>query len=128
MIRKIMTLTISALILNIGLLNAAEAADVRVKCEKRGTTRSSVSVDASKLTNGNYHAVVTSGRNAATSDDFPTIGGEVGFDFDSNPADIAAGAERISTNFIQNNQVNGQVFNQNNVAVSPIVTVLCRTR
>lgn len=129
MIKKIITLTVSAVILNIGLLSAAEAADVKVKCEKRGTTRSSVSVDASNLASGLYHAVITSGANAATSDDIQTIGDEVEFDFDSDPADIAAGDEPIARNFIgASNQVNGQVFTASNVAVGPIVTVLCRTR
>ena len=48
-----------------------------------------------------YHARLTSGGATATSGSTAAIGGQAGFDFDSDGADVAAGATAIATTFIQ---------------------------
>ena len=75
-------------------------ATVRVICEIR-PDRSSISIDGNGLATGTYQAVATSGANAVTAAAHQTIGDEVGFDFDSNTNDIAAGATAIASDFIQ---------------------------
>jgi hypothetical protein len=71
----------------------------RVTCERRGD-RSKISVDGENLAAGTYTARAVSGTNAATSGATPSVGDEVEFDFDSDPADIAAGATPIAASFI----------------------------
>lgn len=88
----------------------AAAAAIRVKCEKStNPARSSISVDGRNLAPGSYSAVVISGDNRAKAPLTPAIGDEVKFDFDSNPNDIAAGAVKISRNFIQGGKVTGKI-------------------
>jgi hypothetical protein len=79
------------------------AAAVRVRCEVRSGRRSRISVDGNNLTplNGRFSALVRSGTNLAAAPAQTAIGDEVEFDFDSNPANIAAGATPIAVNFIQ---------------------------
>jgi hypothetical protein len=86
-------------------------ATVIVKCEVR-SNRSKISVDGNGLATGSYQASATSGANAATAPAHQTIGDEVGFDFDSNPMDIAAGATAIAPTFIQGTppQVTGAIL------------------
>ena len=103
----------------------ANAAGIRVKCEKRAD-RSKISVDGDGLATGSYKSIVISGANAKTSGAKPTVGDQVGFDFDSNPADIAAGATAISPTFIQG-AVTGKIINANGSVVASD-TVACRTR
>jgi hypothetical protein len=127
--RKIMALALSTLILNAGLLSSAEAANVRVKCEKRGTARSSVSVDVQNADpKFDYYTVVTSGANAATSELQSPVGDEVEFDFDSDPRDIAAGDTAIGKNFIVGGRVSATVFNDQDFAVGSASNIVCRTR
>jgi hypothetical protein len=64
------------------------------------SNRSKISVDGNGLAAGSYQASATSGANAATAPAHQTIGDEVGFDFDSNAVDIAAGATAIDAAFI----------------------------
>jgi len=104
----------------------ASAAAIRVKCEKRAN-RSKISVDGSDLPPGTYRARVLSGTNKATSVPEATVGDEVEFDFDSNPADIAAGATPISVTFIQGGQVVGKILNAKGATVISD-TVRCRVR
>ncbi len=75
-------------------------AKLLISCEKR-TGRSKISVDAKGLIAGNYYSIVNSGASQAQSSVLSPIGGEVEFDFDSDPGDIAEGAIAISTDFIQ---------------------------
>ncbi|MEW5918760.1 MAG: hypothetical protein AB1762_20325 [Gemmatimonadota bacterium] len=77
-------------------------ATIRVRCEVRSGERSKISVDGNNLTplNMRWSAVVSSGFNVASAPAQTAIGDEVEFDFDSNPADIAAGATAIARNFI----------------------------
>ncbi len=103
----------------------ANAADIRVTCEKR-SDRSRVSVDGSNLVSGNYIAKIISGSNTKKSAPKATTGDEVGFDFDSDPGDIAAGAKRISRNFIQG-PVTGQLINEQGFTVAQ-ATRTCRTK
>jgi hypothetical protein len=53
--------------------------------------------------------------------------GEVEFDFDSDRADILAGATAISANFIQNGAVTAEVRNSGNVVIGTVTTA-CSTR
>ena len=96
----------------------ADAANVRVRCEKRGTARSKISVDGNDLLPGSYRARVTSGANSATSGAQQAVGDQAEFDFDSDAGDIAAGATPIPANFIQGNQVTGQILNAANAVVA----------
>ncbi len=103
----------------------ANAAGIRVKCEKRAD-RSKISVDGDGLAAGSYKSIVISGANSKTSGARPTVGDEVEFDFDSNPADIAAGATAISRTFIQG-AVTGKIINAKGSVVASD-TVACRIR
>lgn len=103
----------------------ASAAGIRVTCEKRAD-RSKISVDGNGLATGAYKAIVISGANSKTSAAKPTAGDQVGFDFNSQPNDIAAGATAISTTFIQG-AVTGKIVNAGGFVVASD-TVACRTR
>jgi len=105
----------------------ASAADVEVRCEKRGS-RSKASVDGSNLQRGQYRAVLKSGTKTARSPSEQTIGDEVEFDFDSNANDIAEGATAIPANFIVDGRVKGYLINASNQRVTPVVTAICRIR
>jgi hypothetical protein len=125
---KAMTASILSGLLLVAVISPdADAATVRVKCEKRGTTRSKVSVDGNDLVPGQYKCRVMSGGNTATTGLKNTIGDELECDFDSNPADIAAGATRISRNFIQGGQVTGKILTPTGSTVISD-TVNCRVR
>ena len=86
---------------------AANAAEIRVKCEQRvkdgAPERSRVSVDAKNLDGlgDPYTAQIMSGANAANSGDLVLIQDEVEADFDSNENNVAAGATEIPANFVQ---------------------------
>ena len=103
----------------------ANAAGIRVECEKGGN-RSKVSVDGTNLVAGNYTAKIISGSNTKKSAPKSTTGDEVEFDFDSDPGDVAAGATRISRNFIHGT-VTGQLINENGFTVAQS-TRTCRSR
>lgn len=115
----------SAAMLLVSVLDAS-AATIRVKCEIR-SNRSQISVDAKDLAPGLYSARVISGANQATADPQVTIGDEVEFDFDSDPANIAAGATPIGANFIQGKQVTGKILNASKATIISD-TVNCRVR
>jgi hypothetical protein len=90
----------------------AYASSISVKCETRGTTRSKISVDGTGLT-GTFYAIVLSPPNKAVRSKLPNKAADsnhdVEYDFDSNPADIAAGATNISTTYIQSRTVFGYI-------------------
>lgn len=103
-------LAVTALVLNMGLMGDVSAKSFIVKCKSTGT-RSKVSVDGAGLNSKLfYRAKITSGANAKFSSYEHPVLGEAEFDFDSNPADIKAGATAVPTNFIQNNLVNGYIY------------------
>jgi len=106
---------------------AARAADVEVRCEKRGN-RSRASVDGNNLTTGSYRAVLKSGDRTARTPFAQAIGDEVEFDFDSRAGDIAAGAAAIPANFIVDGRVQGYLVNASGARVTPVVTAICRVR
>ena len=101
-----------ALTLATGALNDVSASSISVKCETRGTTRSKISVDGTGLT-GTFYAIVLSPPNTAVRSKLPNktadSNHEVQYDFDSNPADIAAGATKISPTYIRNHTVFGYI-------------------
>ena len=91
-----------------GLAASAIAGDLRVRCERRGNKRSKISVDGNNVRGGNYNVMVTSGGNTVQAS-AATVGDEFETDFDSNRADIRAGATAISAIFIQGGTVNVSV-------------------
>jgi hypothetical protein len=102
---------VTILIFGLVIVNAANAASISVKCETRGTSRSKVSIDGAGLT-GTYYAIAFSPGSTAVKSKAPKLADgshEVEFDFDSNPADIAAGATKISPTFIKNKTVYGYI-------------------
>lgn len=108
----------------------ASAASIRLTCEKRGTTRSKVSVDGRALVpaTGTYFARVSSGGLLVRSkNNLRAIAGEAEFDFDSNPADVRAGATAIRPTFIRGS-VTAWVYNVNGRLAAGPVTVVCRVR
>lgn len=109
------------------LVSSSQTATIRVRCERRGAQRSKISVDGNNLAAGSYRARVTSGTNSATSGPKAAVSGEVEFDFDSNPNDVAAGAKRISAGFIQGNRVKGEIRNAAG-GVIVAATVACAVR
>lgn len=106
----------------------AAAATIRVQCEVR-PGRARISVDAKNLAPGRYMTSVLSGANAAASPMVASTGDEVQTDYDSNPADVAAGAVAISSGFIQGGMVIGKVVDTNgNTVITDAVACRVRTR
>lgn len=107
---------------------AAAAPTIQVTCETR-PDRSKISVDGKGLARrANYTTeVVSGGATAKSAVQVANQRGEIETDYDSNPADIAAGAVAIASTFIANNTVTGKI-----VAASGAVvisdTVSCRAR
>ncbi len=126
MTTSLSTRMIAATVLSLVSL-AASAADVRVTCEKRAS-RSKASVDGSNLDAGSYRAVLRSGTSRATTNYDAAVGDEVGFDFDSRPADIADGATAIPANFIVDGRVRGHLVDASGKRVTPVVEAICRVR
>lgn len=105
----------------------ADAAEARLRCELRVRhMRSRVSVDGRNLApNAMYTARIASGTAIATSPPATAIGDEAEFDFDSNPADVRAGATAISFNFIRDRTVRAAIFDAGGVQVAGPVTATC---
>lgn len=95
----------------------ANAANIRLKCEKRAD-RSKVSVDGNNMVSGNYIAKIVSGDNIKESEAKATVGDEIEFDFDSSTKDVTTGATRISRSFIQGGRVTGQLINEQGFTVA----------
>ena len=104
----------------------ASAASVRVTCEVR-PGRAKISIDGQDLAAGRYTTVAVSGGSMATSPVEAAVGGEVEADFDSNPADVRAGAVAIPSTFITGGTVTGKIVNASGNTVSSD-TVSCRVR
>ncbi len=104
----------------------ASAATVRVSCEVRAD-RARASVDAKGLAAGSYSTQVVSGGNMAAAPSQAAVRGEVESDYDSNPADVRAGAVAIPSTFVQGGMVTGKVVDAaGNTVISD--TVACRVR
>jgi hypothetical protein len=126
------TSTLSALTFLVGMslfATTVSAAELRLRCEQR-PSRSKISVDGKNMfpQNAMYSARVISGSNQSTHVPLTSIGDEVEFDFDSEPADIAAGAKAIPANFITGGRVEAAIFDASGQIVAGPVTVDCRTR
>lgn len=104
----------------------AMAASIRVTCET-GRGRAKISVDGKGLAAGSYTTVAVSGGSMATSAATAAVGGEVEGDYDSNGADIRAGATAIPSTFINGASVTGKVVDASgNTVIAD--TVSCRVR
>jgi hypothetical protein len=130
MVKKILAILGGAALLaaEIVAVDAANA-EIRVRCERRGNSRSRVSVDGNNVSVGTYYVKVTSGSNSVgpVSTSVPAGLDQFEVDFDSNRADILAGAIKISKTFIQAGQVSVQVTNPNGTS-SSVNNVACRIR
>jgi hypothetical protein len=120
------TLAAIAIALTAFVATDAMAASARVTCEVRAN-RSKVSVDGRGLAAGTYTTQATSGANTASSGPETAVSGEIETDYDSNPADIAAGATAIPANFIQGARVTGKVIDSTGAVVATR-TAVCRVR
>lgn len=105
---------------------AAEAGELRVRCERRGNRRSKVSVDGRDVGPGTYSIQLTSGANTAPQVTKTVVApaDEFEADYDSNRADIRAGATAIPATFIQNGSVTAVVTGAENLSA----TVSCQLR
>lgn len=103
--KSIFKLTIAMMLLNLGLVNPANAITVSGKCYVNAT-RSRITVAAAGVA-GSYFVSVFSGENVKTSKIKPTnVNNVVYFAFDSDPLVYSAGkALAITKDFIQNNTV-----------------------
>jgi hypothetical protein len=99
----------------------ADAAEIRVRCEKR-SGRSKIDVDGRKVPRGTYTCVVTSGSNGA-EDTKAAVRGEVEFDFDSNTNEV--GDVVIAPDFIQNGSVCAEITG-NGITLSRCVACTVR--
>ncbi|MBK7352957.1 MAG: hypothetical protein IPJ05_04520 [Nitrosomonas sp.] len=117
-VSTLVTTAFAAMVLSLPV-SSVEAADILVQCEKR-SNRSKVSVDGNNLIPSNYSAKITSGSNTKISAYKPSVGDEIGFDFDSDRNDVAAGAIRISSSFIQNGQVTGELINEKDLRLHQV--------
>jgi hypothetical protein len=109
----------------LGLALVADAATVRVRCETRSNPpRSKASVDGNDLVPGVYSARLISGANVATSAPQQSVGDEAEFDFDSNRP---RGGTLIAADFIQNDQVTGQILDAGGAVVVE-GSATCRAR
>ena len=106
--------------------SSSQTRTIRVRCERR-SGRSRASVDGNNLAAGQYRATIISGANTATTGLRGAISGEVEFDFDSNPNDVAAGATRIASTFIQGGRLTGQIKNASGAVVLS-ATVACEVK
>jgi hypothetical protein len=138
--KKIASFALTALALNLGIVADVKAATTSVKCEVR-SGRAKISVDGAGLGNALYRAKVKSGIAAAVFSKIPStrpvrvqrpIGGQVEFDFDSNPADVRAGATAIPSTFIKNRNVVGSIYiiNTNGIPVRLVGSVasVCKVK
>lgn len=130
--KKSIPALLSCLVAGVSLVAIdASATTIRVQCEQRGVQRSKISVDGNDLAphapGQLYRAQVVSSGNVATSNGAPLDRGEVEFDFDSNPADVAAGATGIGTTFIVDGTVTGKILMPNGTTLIAD-TVACRVR
>jgi hypothetical protein len=86
----------------------AANAELRVRCEQRAGKRSRVSIDGTQVVPGSYQITLKSGTTTApvVTEIVPAGADEFEADYDSNRADIRAGATAIGAKFIQNGKVN----------------------
>ena len=95
---------------------------LRVRCERR-SGRSKISVDGNNISprNGLFSARVRAAGGTVASASRSAVGDEVEFDFDSNRNDIAAGATRLSADFIvarAGADVTGEILNAQGAVIA----------
>jgi hypothetical protein len=126
--KKILALLVGAALLaaEIVVVDAANA-EFRIRCERRGNRRSRISVDGKNLPAGTYSIVVTSGptNSAGATETIVAPADEFESDFDSNRADIRAGATPIAKTFIVDRKVSVQVTGPESL---PATEFACRIR
>lgn len=126
--KKILALLGGAALLaaEIVVVDAANA-ELRVRCERRANRRSRVSVDGKNVAVGSYQVTVKSGANSVgpVSTSVPAGADEFEVDFDSNRADILAGATPIAKTFIVDRKVSVQVTGPENLSATDVA---CRVR
>ena len=132
-IKKLAGLAVTTLALNMIILSDASAVSIDVKCETRGTSRSKISIDGKAFGAGIYRARAQSGTAVVWSKAFQRpVAGQIEFDYDSNPADIRAGATAVSPSFIKNNRVTGNIYSFNSTTrtytLRASVTDTCKAR
>lgn len=112
-LKKVIGLAVTTLALNMSIMGDVYAG-IDVKCAG-GVSRSKASVDGRSLANAKYIASVKSGTAAEkfSKNSQRPVAGEVEFDFDSNPADVKAGATAIPATFIKNHSVLGKIYRLN---------------
>jgi hypothetical protein len=103
---------------------AAQAQSVRVRCDSF-PDRSRASVDGRDLAPGQYRAVLASGDHTSESPFDSAVDHEVEFDFDSDRADVRAGATKIGRHFIVDDRATGTLLDVNGNVVAT-KTVNCR--
>lgn len=127
--KNVLGIAVATLVLNMSVLGDANAKTFTVKCKKTAG-RSQVSVDDTGLVRALYRAKVSSGGVTVPSKNLKIpVAGEVEFDFDSNNADVLAGATRIPAGFIKNNRVVGSVLRRNSNGTFTVVSsmaAICR--
>ena len=131
---KLGTAVTTVVALLLGMVLTADAASIRVKCEKRAN-RSKISVDGFDLAVGAaFNARVRSPQDAADAAAVTSkasinanAAGEAEFDFDTNANDVAAGATSIGADFIKNNNVKGEILDAAG-AVAASASATCRQK
>lgn len=113
--KKFAAFFLAAFTLSFVLTSTSHAATVTVKCESR-SNRAKISIDGKGYGFGLYRARAASGAGVAWAKAFKRpVGGQLEFDFDSNLADVRAGATYIPATFIKNRTVNGRIYSYNPV-------------
>jgi hypothetical protein len=123
---KIIVLT--GLILSVFMAQAS-AESIRLGCESRGTSRSKISVDGRGFAkNKLFRAKVKSGGVTLLSKSWQraNVNNEVEFDFDSDRADILAGATSIPKTFIKNSAVSAFITDAQGFEVTTSAT--CKSK
>jgi hypothetical protein len=127
-------LAVTTLALNLSILGDVNAASVGVKCEVR-SGRAKISVDGAGYGAGLYRARVEKSGTALvwTKNLKRPVAGEVEFDYDSNRADIGAGATAIPATYIKNGTVvTGRIYSYNSTthkyAQRAFASASCRAR
>jgi hypothetical protein len=117
-------LTTSAALAAFMVVTAAQAQNVRVRCQS-SADRSRASVDGNNLAPGQYRAMLTSGAHEKQTPLQDAVGDEAEFDFDSNRKDVRQGATKIGRQFIVDNMVTGAILDVDGNTVAQD-TVHCR--
>lgn len=107
-IKKIIGITITALLLHLGAVSESKAAGVGVWCQVRGLERSKVKVTGRGLRRGKYFAKILSGGVWIKTWNKPAVSRQVEFEFDSH-TDEGPGVTVIPPTFIQGLTVLGLI-------------------